>query len=122
LDSNGDPFVEGAAVDYDADAGEAIQLTTRQLAESAIQVATVAINSISDARARIGAVQNRLEGTIDFLEIQQENTQAAESRIRDADLAEEAVNRTRASILIQAGTSMLAQTNQTPQLALQLLG
>jgi flagellin len=122
LDNNGDPFVEGAAVDYDADAGDAIQLTTRQLAESAIQVATVAINSISDARARIGAVQNRLEGTIDFLEIQQENTQAAESRIRDADLAEEAVNRTRASILIQAGTSMLAQTNQTPQLALQLLG
>ncbi len=122
LDSNGDPFVDGATVDYDSEAGEAIQLTTRELAESAIEIATVAINSISDARARIGAVQNRLEGTIDFLEIQQENTQAAESRIRDADLAEEAVNRTRASILIQAGTSMLAQTNQTPQLALQLLG
>jgi flagellin len=99
----------------------AIQVTTQQLAESAIEVATKAINSISSTRASIGAVQNRLEGAIEFLQIQQENTQASESRIRDADVAAEAVARTRASILMQAGTSVLAQAQQTPQLALQLL-
>lgn len=100
----------------------AIQITTQALAESAIQAATTAIDSLSTRRARVGAVQNRLEGTIDFLQIQQENLQASESRIRDADLASETVKRTRANILLQAGTSVLAQANQTPQLALQLLG
>lgn len=99
----------------------AIQVTTQALAESAIQATTAAIETVSSTRAQIGAVQNRLEGTIDFLQIQQENTQASESRIRDADIAEEAVARTRANILTQAGTSVLAQSQQTPQLALQLL-
>ena len=100
---------------------EAIQITSQQLAESAIEAATRAINSLSSRRARVGAVQNRLESTIDFLQIQQENVQASESRIRDADLAEETVKRTRSNILLQAGTSVLSQANQTPQLALQLL-
>jgi len=105
----------------DSSTSGAIQVTTQQLAESAIEIATKAINSISSTRASIGAVQNRLEGAIEFLQIQQENTQASESRIRDADVASEAVARTRASILMQAGTSVLAQAQQTPQLALQLL-
>jgi flagellin len=105
----------------DSGTSNAIQVTTQALAESAIQIATTAINSISTTRASIGAVQNRLEGAIEFLQIQQENVQASESRIRDADVAQEAVNRTRANILVQAGTAVLAQSQQTPQLALQLL-
>ncbi len=105
----------------DSSTTNAIQVTTQQLAESAIQIATTAINSISTTRASIGAVQNRLEGAIEFLQVQQENVQASESRIRDADIAQEAVNRTRANILVQAGTAVLAQSQQTPQLALQLL-
>jgi flagellin len=105
----------------DSGTSNAIQVTTQALAESAIQIATTAINSISTTRASIGAVQNRLEGAIEFLQVQQENVQASESRIRDADVAQEAVNRTRANILVQAGTAVLAQSQQTPQLALQLL-
>ena len=95
---------------------------TRELAESAIERTTIAIDAVSQRRAWVGAMQNRLEGVIRFLDIQKENNQAAESRIRDADIAEEAVKRTRASILMQAGTSVLQQANQTPQLALSLLG
>ncbi len=98
-----------------------IEVTSQTLAESAVQIATQAINSVSTRRANIGAVQNRLEGAVDFLEIQSENTQASESRIRDANVAKEAVNQTRANILMQAGTSVLGQAQQTPQLALQLL-
>ncbi len=98
-----------------------IEVTSQTLAESAVQIATQAINSVSTRRANIGAVQNRLEGAVDFLEIQSENTQAAESRIRDANVAKEAVNQTRANILMQAGTAVLGQAQQTPQLALQLL-
>ena len=94
---------------------------SREMAESAIQRITEAIDMVSESRARIGAVQNRVESTIDFLQLQQENTQASESRIRDADLAEESVRRTQSDILMQAGTSVLAQANQQPQLALQLL-
>lgn len=102
--------------------GTAIEITSQGLAESAIEITTDALDTVSTTRANIGAVQNRLEGTIDFLEIQQEKTQASESRIRDADVASEAVKRTRANILLQAGTSVLSQAQQTPQLALQLLG
>ncbi len=102
--------------------GDPISITTQGLAESAIEITSKALNTLSERRANIGAVQNRLEGTIDFLEIQQETTQASESRIRDADVASETVKRTRANILLQAGTSVLSQAQQTPQLALQLLG
>ena len=104
----------------DAD-GDRIEVTSQELAESAIQVTTEAIDQVSSTRASIGGVQNRLEGAVEFLQIQQENTQASESRIRDADVAEEAVARTRAQILTQAGTSVLSQAQQTPQQALQLL-
>ncbi len=100
---------------------EAIKITTQELAESAITKAQEALDTVSTTRANIGAVQNRLEGTVEFLQIQEENTQASESRIRDADVAAEAVKRTRANILTQAGTAVLAQAQQSPQLALQLL-
>jgi flagellin len=80
-----------------------------------------AISDISTNRANLGAVQNRLEHTIENLATSSENLTASESRIRDADMAEEMVNFTRSNILQQAGTSILAQANQLPQGVLSLL-
>ena len=73
-------------------------------------------------RASMGAIQNRLEQTISRLELTSENLQAAESRIRDADMASEMIDLTKNQILQQSGTAMLAQANQAPQSILQLLG
>jgi len=81
-----------------------------------------AINSIADVRATFGAAQNRLEHTITNLGTYQENLSAAESRIRDVDVAAEMVNFTKYQILSQSGNSMLAQANQLPQSVLKLLG
>jgi flagellin len=69
----------------------------------------------------MGAIQNRLEQTISRLDLTQENLQAAESRIRDADMASEMISFTKNQILQQSGTAMLAQANQAPQSVLQLL-
>ena len=80
-----------------------------------------AIDHVSSARSGLGAVQNRLEHTINNLATLQENTQAAESRIKDVDMAEEMVNFTKFQILQQAGTAMLAQANQASQGVLSLL-
>src|SRR5918997_1613239 len=80
-----------------------------------------AINNVSAARATFGAVQNRLEHTVSNLASYQENLTASESRIRDADMAQEMVQFTKLQILQQAGTSMLAQANQAPQSVLSLL-
>jgi flagellin len=80
-----------------------------------------AINNISAARADFGAVQNRLEHTVSNLASYQENLTASESRIRDADMAQEMVQFSKLQILQQAGTSMLAQANQAPQGVLSLL-
>jgi flagellin len=80
-----------------------------------------AINNVSAARADFGAVQNRLEHTTANLASYQENLTASESRIRDADMAEEMVTFSKLQILQQAGTSMLAQANQAPQSVLSLL-
>jgi flagellin len=80
-----------------------------------------AINNVSAARADFGAVQNRLEHTTANLASYQENLTASESRIRDADMAQEMVNFSKLQILQQAGTSMLAQANQAPQSVLSLL-
>jgi flagellin len=76
---------------------------------------------VSTQRASLGATQNRLEHTIANLSVTQENLSASESRIRDTDMAQEMVSFTRAQILTQAGTSMLAQANQAPQGVLSLL-
>jgi len=81
-----------------------------------------AINNISTFRGSLGAVQNRLEHSLQAAGAYQENLVAAESRIRDVDMAQEMVNYTKFSILAQAGQSMLAQANQAPQSVLQLLG
>ncbi len=112
----------GEALGIRAEDGSEIEVTSHELAESAIEIATKAIDSISSNRARVGAVQNRLEGTVRFLQIQQENVQASRSRIRDADIAEEAVKRTRAQILLQAGTAVLAQAQQAPRDFMMTLG
>jgi flagellin len=80
-----------------------------------------AIDNVSSARASFGAVQNRLEHTLQAQAVYQENLVAAESRIRDVDMAEEMVTMTKHQIISQAGQAMLAQANQTPQSVLQLL-
>ena len=81
-----------------------------------------AINSVSVQRSKLGAIQNRLEHTINNLNTTSENTSAAESRIRDVDMATEMVEYSKNNILAQAGQSMLAQANQANQGVLSLLG
>jgi len=80
-----------------------------------------ALNYVSAQRSKLGATQNRLEYTINSLDVSSENLTAAESRIRDTDMAKEMMNLTKSNVLQQAATSMLAQANQAPQNVLQLL-
>jgi len=91
------------------------------LAQNAISVVDQAINRVSTERARLGAIQNRLESTIRNLDVASENLTASESRIRDVDVAMETMTSTRNQILLQAGVAALAQANALPQIALQLL-
>ncbi|WP_404473011.1 flagellin [Microbacterium aerolatum] len=91
------------------------------LAAATITTVSTAITSVSAARADLGASQNRFESTINSLNVSSENLAAAESRIRDTDMAAEMVKYTAANILSQAGTAMLAQANQSTQGVLQLL-
>jgi flagellin len=91
-------------------------------AQIAIGIIDTQITNISTARATLGAVQNRFESAINSLNVSRENISAAESRIRDTDMASEMVNFTRANLLSQAGTAMLAQANQSNSGVLQLLG
>ena len=90
-------------------------------ANQAIGKLDIAINRVSSERARLGAIQNRLDHTINNLTVASENLTAAESRIRDVDMAKEMMNFTKFQILANAATAMLAQANQMPQLVLQLL-
>jgi flagellin len=94
----------------------------REAAAAAIDVLSSAINSVSMFRANIGAMQNRLEFKIQNLDNQAENISAAESRIRDVDMARAMTEFTRNNILFQASTAMLAQANALPQSVLQLIG
>ena len=98
-----------------------IDLTDQTNAQSALATIDSAIGTVSDYRAGIGAVQNRLERTVNNLNVAVENLAASESRIRDTDMAEEMVNFTKSQILSQAGSAMLAQANSTSQGVLQLL-
>jgi len=91
-------------------------------ATSAMTRVQAAITKVSQLRARFGAVQNRLEHTINNLGVNAENLSASESRIRNADMAKEMTEFTRNQILVQAGTAMLAQANAVPQNVLRLLG
>ena len=99
-----------------------ISLGSASNAQDAIATIEAAINTVSEQRAAFGAVQNRLEHTINNLGVTSENMSASESRIRNADMAKEMTDFTRNQILVQAGTSMLAQANSAPQNVLKLLG
>jgi flagellin len=98
-----------------------ISLSAPDSANRAIGTLDVALKRVNKQRADLGAYQNRLEHTIRGINIGAENLQAAESRIRDADMAFETVNYTKNMILTQSGTAMLAQANQKGQTVLQLL-
>jgi flagellin len=101
--------------------GQTQALTSRNGAESAIQLLSNAINQVSSQRAELGAVQNRLEHTYNFVLISKENQQSAESRIRDVDFAAEMVTYTKQQVIAQAAQSMLTQANMRPQMVLQML-
>ena len=98
-----------------------VLLTDRESAARSITIIDTAIDKVSNQRAKLGAYQNRLEHTINNLTTASTNTTAAESRIRDVDMAKEMMNFTKLNILSQAGTNMLAQANQLPQNVLSLL-
>ena len=99
-----------------------LDVSSHENATKAITVINNAIEQVSAERSMLGATQNRLEHTISNLNNASENLSAAESRIRDVDMAAEMMEMTRANILSQASQSMLAQANQQPQSVLQLLG
>ena len=99
-----------------------LQVTSFSAAGTAMTRVQSAIDNVSAQRAKLGALQNRLEHTIANLDTASENTQAAESRIRDTDMAKEMVTYSKNNILAQAGQSMLAQANQSTQGVLSLLG
>ena len=97
-------------------------VSTREAANNAIETIDKAVSQVSFQRASLGALQNRLESTVNNLTVTQENLTAAESQIRDTDMATEMISYTKFSILQQAAQAMLAQANQAPQAILQLLG
>lgn len=99
----------------------AADLKTQPNASKAITTVNNAINQVSTERSKLGAYQNRLQHKINNLDTSAENLSAAESRIRDLDMAKEMTNYTKNNILVQAATAMLAQANSAPQGVLQLL-
>ena len=133
LGTNGATFKIGANTDAvdsitvtigsmkSADLGVTIDITTAENAKTALTNLDTAINRVSTQRAKLGAVQNRMEYAIENLSTTSENLTAAESRIRDVDMASEMVSYTKNSILNQSAMAMLAQANQQPQQILSLL-
>jgi len=97
-------------------------LSTKAGAQAALTTIDAALNTLSSSRSSFGAMGNRLQSAINAVQTFAEATSAANSRIRDVDVAEETANMTRSNILAQAGISVLAQANQMPQMALKLLG
>ena len=98
-----------------------LNVSSQISADKAITTINDAIEKVSAERSKLGAMQNRLEHTIKNLDNSAENLQAAESRIRDVDMAQEMMEFTKQNILQQASTAMLAQANMAPQSVLQLL-
>jgi flagellin len=101
---------------------DVLSVTSAAGALSALDIINTSISIVTQSRGKVGAVQNRLVRTISNLSISVENLQAAESSIRDADIAEEVALLTRNQILVQASTAMVGQANLIPQSVLQLLG
>jgi len=99
-----------------------LSLSSAASARTALDTIDDALQTVSDARATFGAAGNRLTSVISQIQSAAENLSAANSRIRDVDVAEESSKMTRSQILMQAGVSVLAQANQQPQVALKLIG
>ncbi|WP_288477146.1 flagellin [uncultured Clostridium sp.] len=112
------PITDGT---NDTATGSALDVSNHDNAKAAITKFDNAINTVSTERAKLGAFQNRLEHTIANVDTSAENLQAAESRVRDVDMAKEMLNFSKANILSQASQAMLAQAKQAPQGVLQLL-
>ena len=111
----------GGAKLTDAVTAAGIDVSTKESANNAITTINNAIETVSSERSKLGAAQNRLEHTINNLGTSAENLQAAESRIRDVDMAKEMMNFTKNNILNQAAQAMLAQSKSQPEAVLQLL-
>lgn len=101
---------------------EGLDYTSQEGAQEALAALDFAQDHVNGIRANLGALQNRLTSTVDNLGVAQENMSAANSRIRDTDVAQASSEMVRNNILLQAGTSTLAQANQVNQLALKLIG
>lgn len=111
-----------AALANEAVTAGGIDVSSQSAANTSITAIDNAINTVSEERSKLGAMQNRLEHTINNLQTASENMTSAESRIRDVDMAAEMSAFTKSQILSQAGVAMLAQANQVPQAVLKLLG
>ncbi|MGE4132997.1 MAG: flagellin [Bdellovibrionales bacterium] len=129
VDVHNDPFKD--RISFNASAANATlealgmtaeSLATKEQAQVSLQTVDSALLSVNAMRANFGAMQNRLNSTIANLAVAHENLSAANSRIRDTDIAEETAELTRNSILMQAGVSVAGQANQAQQVALKLLG
>ena len=101
--------------------GQKKSVADKASAQNSLSAIDSAIVSVSAMRADFGAIQNRLQSTIGNIAVSVENLSAANSRIRDVDVAEETADLTKSNILLNAGTSVLAQANQTSNAALGLL-
>jgi flagellin len=99
-----------------------LDYTSKEGAQEALTMLDTAQNSVNGMRSNLGALQNRLTSTVDNLGVLEENMSAANSRIRDTDVAQASSEMTKSSILLQASTATLAQANQSSQLALKLIG
>ncbi|MFK7886252.1 MAG: flagellin [Gammaproteobacteria bacterium] len=111
-----------AVITKDTDTLENVSITSVDNANDAIARIDSALTAVSSFRSDLGAIQNRLESTINNLQTTSENLSASRGRIQDADFASETANLTKAQILQQAGVAMLSQANTQPQIALSLLG
>ena len=125
IDSDGNSFempgVDLGVSEITDSLQSSVSITSATYATAALDLIKTSIDSLAQARASLGAVQSRLNFTNEQLTITKENLSAAISRISDVDVAEEATSYARYQILVQSGTSMLAQANKMPQSALQLL-
>jgi flagellin len=119
IDSSAAP---GAGVAAGTTTAATVQFDTAAHAQAAITAIDTQLGNVTSARATIGALENRFASAVSNISTSITNLTAAKSRITDVDMASEMVNYSRANILAQSGTAMLAQANQAPQLALKLLG
>jgi len=119
--ANADVFAAAGTNNGSFSSLAAVDLSTSAGATSALAVLDAALSQINSGRADLGAIQNRFSSTIANLQTSAENTSASRSRIQDADFAAETANLSRAQVLQQAATAMVAQANQLPQQVLTLL-